>query len=105
MYLKVDKKIEIKEMNDFKDKWKSFRFYFNKIDFGLLYKKRKLANTYWFVQRVDICFTDENDIILDLIENVRSEKLILRVKSKNIYYLPLNTCKQLKIGKKLPIKR
>ena len=103
MYLKLKKKIEIKEMKDFKEKWKSFRFYFDKIDYGLLYNKRRLANTYWFVQRVDICFTDENNIILDLLENVKSEKLVLRVKAKKIYYLPLNTCKQLKIGKKLPI--
>ena len=104
MYLKVNKKIEIKEAKSFKEKWKSFRFHFNKIDYGIHYKNRKLANTYYFVQRVDICFTDENNIILDLLENVKSEKLILRMKSKNIYYLPLNTCKQLKIGKKLPIK-
>ena len=102
MYLKVNnKKIEIKECNTFKDRFKSFRFYLEKIDYGLWYSKKRIASTYLFCQKVDICFTDENDIILDLYQNVPTEKRLFDFKARNIYYLPLNTCKYLKIGDKL----
>jgi len=104
MYLKLKKKIEIKECNTFKSRLKSLRFHLQLLDYGLHFPNKKLANTYYFCQRVDICFTDKNDIIIALYENIRSEKLIYKFKSKNIYYLPLNTCKQLKKGNKLPLK-
>ncbi len=104
MYLKVRyKKIEVKECKSFIDRFKSFKFYLEKIDYGLKIPKKKLANTNFFCQRVDICFTDENDKILYLYENVKSEKRILKLKANNIYYLPLNTCKHLKVGDKLNI--
>ena len=104
MYLKIkNKKIEIKEYTKFIDRFKSFKFYLKEINFGIKIPKKKKASTYFFCQRIDICFTDKDDKVLYLYENVKSEKRIIKLKSKNIYYLPLGTCKNLKIGEKLNI--
>ena len=104
MYLKVNnKKIDIKEYTEFKDRFKSFKFYLKIIDFGIKLPKKKLANTTFFCQRIDICFTDKEDKILYLYENVKSEKRIFKIKANNIYYLPLNTVKYLKVGDNLKI--
>ena len=104
MYLKIRyKKIEIREYTKFIDRFKSFKFYLKKINFGIKLPKKKIANTYFFCQRIDICFTDNNDKILYLYENVKSEKIIIKLKAKNIYFLPLGTCKYLNIGNKLNI--
>ena len=104
MYLKLKrKKIEIVEYTKIIERFKSFKFYLDKIDFGIKIPKKKYASTYLFCQRVDICFTDNEDKILYLYENVKTEKRIFKRKSKNIYYLPLNTCKYLIKGEKLKI--
>lgn len=102
MYLRVNnKKLEIKEMLTFTDKLKSLRFNLNKINYGLRRNNKKLASTYMFCQRVDICFANKENVIIALYENVKSEKRIFKWKSKYIYYLPLNTVKHLKVGEKL----
>ena len=104
MYLLVNKKkINIKEYTKFKERFKSFKFYLEKIDFGIKLPKKIMANTTFFCQRVDICFTNKDDKILYLYENVKSEKRILKFKAYNIYYLPLNSVKHLKVGEKLII--
>ena len=106
MYLKINnKKIKIKELNTFKERFKSLKFKLAVIDYGVLIPNKKLASTYFFCQRVDICFTDKENKIVDLLENVKSEKRYLRFKSHNIYYLPLNTCKYLKVNETLKIKK
>lgn len=106
MYLLVNnKRIRIKEYTKFKDRFKSFKFYLEQIDFGIKLPKKKRATTTFFCQRVDICFTDKDEKILYLYEDVRSEKRIFKLKSKNIYYLPLNTVKYLKVGEKLKIRK
>ena len=102
MYLKLKKKnIDILEYTRFVDRFKSFKFYLEKIDFGIWLPRKKLANTYFFCQKVDICFTDKDDRILYLYESVKSEKMIFKIKSHNIYFLPLGTCSNLKVGDKL----
>ena len=64
MFLKLkNKRIEIVELNKFNEKFKSFKFYLNKIDYGIRIKK-KHYNTYFFCQRVDICVTDKNNTII-----------------------------------------
>lgn len=105
MYLKVgNKKINIVELNKFNEKFKSFKFYLDKIDYGIKIKK-KYYNTYFFCQRVDICITDKDDIIINLFENIRSEKIRLFFKGKYVYYFPLDTVKYLKLNEKLQIKK
>ncbi len=106
MYLIINnKKILIKEYIKFKDRFKTLKFYLDKIDFGIKLPKKKRANTTFFCQRVDICFTDKDDKVLYLYEDVKSEKKIFKFKSKNIYYLPLNTVKYLKVGEQLKFRK
>lgn len=104
MYLKIKgKKIEINECNTFKSRFKSFKFYLEKIDHGLYFPNKKTANTYFFCQKVDICFTDSKGKILFLYKNVRSEKMIFKFKAKNLFYLPAGCSDNLDIGEVLSI--
>ena len=104
MYLRINnKKIEIKELLTFKDKLKSLRFNLYKIDYGIRRNNKKIASTYMFCQKVDICFTNKENIIIALYENVKPENRYIKFKSKYIYYLPLDTVKYLKVGEKLII--
>ncbi len=104
MYLKINnKKIQIHEYTKFKERFKSFKFYLKEMNFGIKLPNKKLANTYFFCQRVDICFTDKNDVIIKLLDNVRSEKLHLKLKAKNVYFLPVGTNKNLQLGQKIKL--
>ena len=104
MYLKAkNKKIKLYEYTKFKDRNKTFKFYLKKINFGIKLPNKKLANTCFYCHKVDICFTDKNDKILYLYSSVKTEKRILKLKAKNIYYLPEGTCNNLKIGDKIKI--
>ncbi len=106
MHIIINKeKIEIKEYTKFIDRLKSLKFILEKINYGLKIPHKKIANTTFFCQRVDICFTDKEDKILYLYKNVKSEKKIIKFKAKNVYYLPLNTTKYLKVGEKFPLKK
>ena len=106
MYLIINNnRIKINELTKFKERFKSFKFHLEKIDFGIKLPKKKMANTTFLCQRVDICFTDKDDKILYLYEDVKSERRILKFKAKNIYYLPLNTVKYLKVGDKLKLRK
>lgn len=102
MYIKVNnKKIEIFEYTKKLDKFKSLKFVLEKIDYGIKIPKKHLISTYFFCQRVDICVTNKDNIIIKLYENIKSEKRKFIAKAYNIYYLPLNSCKHLKIGESL----
>lgn len=104
MYLKLkNKKLKINEYTKFKERFKSFKFYLKEMNYGIKLPNKKLANTYFFCQRVDICFTDKDDIIIKLIDNVRSEKLHLKLKAKNVYFLPVGTNKSLQLGQKIKL--
>ena len=104
MYLKLkNKKLKINEYTKFKERFKSFKFYLKEMNYGIKLPNKKLANTYFFCQRVDICFTDKDDIIIKLIDNVRSEKLHLKKKKKNVYFLPVGTNKNLQLGQKIKL--
>ena len=104
MYLKLkNKKLKINEYTKFKERFKSFKFYLKEMNFGIKLPNKKLANTYFFCQRVDICFTDKDDIIIKLLDNVRSEKLHLKLKAKNVYFLPVGTNKNLQLGQKIKL--
>ena len=106
MYLKIkNKKIEIKELKTFNERFKSLKFNLYTIDYGLFFPKKKLLDTTFYCQRVDACFTDDDNTILYLHSNVKSEKRILHTKAKNVYVLPLNTAQQLIIGDTLKIQK
>ena len=104
MYLNCNnKKIEIKECKTLKEKWKSLRFVLVPIDYGIKISNQRLWSTYYFCQRVDILITEKEEKIIKKIENVKSEKRKILWKKYNIYYLPINTVKYLKLGEKLKI--
>ena len=99
MYLKLkNKKLKVLEYTKFKDRFKTLKFYLYDFDFGIKLPKKKLANTYLFCKKVDICFTDKEDKILYLYSDIRSEKLIFKFKAKNVYFFPVGTNKFLKKG-------
>ena len=99
MEIKINKKTyEVVEYNTFKLKFKSLKFYFEPLDFILKIPNKKIANTYFFVQRVDICFTDHKNRIIRLIENAGTEKLFYERTATHLYYLPLGLAKEYRIN-------
>lgn len=105
MYLKIkNKKIEIVELNSFKERFKGLKFVLEPIDYGVKFPHKKWISTNFLCQKIDVVFTDEEDKIIDMLENVKSEKYLGKWKCRNIYFLPLNTIKDLKLGEKMPLK-
>lgn len=104
VYIKIkNKKIKLLEYTTFKDRFKTFKFYLKDIDFGIKLSKKKFANTYFFCKRVDVVFTDYKDNVMYIYPYQRSEKLIVKLKAKNVYYLPSGSTKDLKIGDRINI--
>ena len=99
------KKIKIKECLTYKERFKSLKFVLEPINYGIMIPNHRIASTYYFCQRVDICVTDKDHKIIRLIENVKTEKRFFLWKKYTIYYLPLHTCQYLKVGEKLKIKK
>ena len=105
MYLKLHgKKISIEKLTKFKERFKGLKMVLEPIDYGVCFPNKKFISTYYLCQRVDIVVTDENDIVIDLIENVKSEKIFIRLKAKYTYFLPLGSNKYLDIGDKLNLR-
>ena len=99
MYIKINNKnIEIIECNTFKERFKSLKFILEPITYGIKIPNKRLISTYFFCQKVDIMVTDHDNKIIKLYENMKSEKKIFLLKKYNIYYLPLNTVKYLKLN-------
>ena len=99
MYIKIkNKKIKILEYTKKTDRIKSLKFVLEPIDYGIKIPKKKLVNTYFFCQKVDVCITNKENIIIKMYESLKSEKRKFHWKSYNIYYLPLGTVKNMKIG-------
>lgn len=103
MYLKIKKKkIEIIEPVGFWNRFKGLKFVLDPIDYGMRFSKKKFVTTNFLCQKIDIVLTDKEDNILYLYENFKSEKYILpKRKVYHVYFLPLNTVKELKVNTKL----
>lgn len=98
------KKIKYKTLTKFKDRIKSFRFYLYPIKEGLCYPKKKMINTYFFCQKLDIVVTDKENNILAIYPSIKSEKFIrFRLKAYYIYLLPEGSSKDMKVNEKLRI--
>ncbi len=105
MYLKLHgKKIDIIKLTKFKERFKGLKFVLEPIDYGVCFPNKKFITTNFLCQRVDIVITDKDDIVIDMMENVKSEKYFIRIKAKYTYFLPLGSCKYLDIGDKLNIR-
>lgn len=106
MYIKINKKkIKIIELDTFWKRFKSLKFVFEPIDYGVMVSKKRTASTYFFCQRVDIVFVNKNNEVIRIERNIRSEKRIRKFKAFVIYYLPANSTTDLKIGDILELKK
>ena len=104
LYLK-NNKIEIKKAETLVDKIKSFRFKLDEIDYGILLEDKKIFNTYFFCQNIDVIYTDKNNKILKILRNVKSEKILIAPKNTSkTFLLKSLITKNLDIDDKLKIK-
>ena len=105
MYLKLhNQKINIIKLTKFKERFKGLKLVLTPLDYGVCFPNKRFITTNFLCQRVDIVITDENDKVLDIIENVKSEKYFIRLKAKYTYFLPTGTSKYLDIGDKLNLR-
>ncbi len=99
------KKINIVEKNNFLEKLKGIKFILEPIKDAYRFKSH-YANTYFLFQRVDIIMTDENNKVLYIYPNCKTEKLIFpKFNVKYVYFLPLETTKDLEINQILKISK
>lgn len=105
MYLQVKrKKIKIIELKGFWNRFKGLKFALEPIDYGIKFSKKKFVTTNFLCQKIDIVLTDKEDNILYMYEKMNTEKYIFpKRKVYNVYFLPLNTVKDLKLNTKLKI--
>lgn len=105
MYLQVKrKKIKLIELTKFWDRFKGLKFILEPINYGLRFPKKRFVTTNFLCQRIDIVLTDKEDNILYIYENMKTEKYIFpKKKVYNVYFLPLNTVKDLEPNTKLKI--
>lgn len=108
MYLKINNKdkLEIVELKSFWSRLKGIRFSFEKLDYCIKFPNKKLLNTAFNCQRIDIVMTGKNDKILYIYQDVKPEKYFLpKFKVEDMYFLPAGAAKALKVGESLPIKK
>ena len=99
-----NKKIKFKTVTKFTDRLKGFRFYLYPIKEGLCYPKKKMINTYFVCQKLDIVVTDKENNILAIYPSIRTECFIRpRLKAYYIYLLPAKSTTHLKVNTKLKI--
>ncbi len=99
------KKLNIVEKNNFFEKLKGIKFILEPIKDAYRFKSH-YANTYFLFQRVDIIMTDENNKVLYIYPNCKTEKLIFpKFNVKYVYFLPLETTKDLEINQILKISK
>ena len=105
MYLQVKrKKIKLIELTGFWYRFKGLKFVLEPIDHGIKFPKKKFVTTNFLCQKIDIVLTDKEDNILYMYENMKTEKYIFpKKKVYNVYFLPLNTVKDLEPNTKLKI--
>ena len=98
------KKIKVKIVNKFRERIKGFRFFLFPIKEGLCYPKKKMINTYFVCQKLDIVVTDKENNILAIYRSIKTEKIIRpRLKAYYIYLLPEKSTEGLCVNTKLKI--
>lgn len=105
IFVKIGKKkIKTQVLTTFKDRIKGFRFQFNRIEEGLCYPKKKMINTCFLCQKIDIVFTDKDYKILKVFCNVKTEKFFFpKRKAYYIFEFPCNSCLSLQEGDTLEV--
>lgn len=90
-------KIKIDLLTKISTKIKSFKFKLTDIENGICFPKKKILNTYLFCQKVDVIFTNKNNKVLKVLNNVDSEKIIFGPKKTfYIYILKNNSINDIK---------
>ena len=106
MYVKIkSKKFNVRELNTFKERFISYKFYLKPIEDVLRFPNKRWFTTYFYCQRVDIIMTDKKNKILRMYPNLKSEKKIWP--KKNVYYtyvFPAKSTTNLRIGDILKVK-
>ena len=105
MYLQVKrKKIKLIELTKFWDRFKGLKFVFEPLNYAIRFPKKKFVTTNFLCKKIDIVLTDKEDNILYMYENMKTEKYIFpKRKVYNVYFLPLNTVKNLTKNTKLKV--
>ena len=105
MYLQVKRiKIKLIELTKFWDRFKGLKFVFEPLNYAIRFPKKKFVTTNFLCQKIDIVLTDKEDNILYMYENMKTEKYIFpKRKVYNVYFLPLNTVKNLTKNTKLKV--
>lgn len=100
MYVKInDKKIPFIDYTSFFDRFIGLMFKLDHIETGLRFPKCNSIHTMFMCQKIDVIMTDDNDEILYLYPNLKSERIIFP--KKNVYYtyeLPIGSIQNLKVG-------
>lgn len=106
MYIKLqNKKVNIRNLTKFKERFISYKFYLEPIKDGLCFPKKRWFHTYLYCQKVDIIMTDKDNKILYMYPNLKSERKIFP--KRKVYYtyvFPANSTKEYKVGDVLKIK-
>ena len=105
MYIKVkNKKVKLIEANTFWERLKGLKFVLGPLEYGIRFPKKRRANTNFLFERIDVILTDKEEKIIHMIEKLGTEKKIRRKKhGENIYFVPVGTVKDLKIGDTLEL--
>ncbi len=105
MELKVNnKKLDIIELNSFIDKLKCLKFNMDKLDYVIKLCNRRFINTYFYCQRIDLILVNNDDEIIKIYNNFKTEKFkLFKRKVKHIYILPLGTAQYYTVGEKMKI--
>lgn len=97
--LKNNRKIEVIEFTGFWERLRGLKFSFDELDYVIKFPKKKLVSTIFHCQKIDIVMTGNDNKILYLYSNVKSEKYFLpKFKVRDMYFLPLGTAKEFKVG-------
>lgn len=108
MYLRINNKktFEVVELVNFWERFKALKFDLEKLDYVIKFPNRKIVTTVFLCQKIDIIMTDEEDKILYLYSNVKSEKYFLpKFKVKNVYFLPLDCAREFEVGDRLVFRK
>lgn len=105
MYTLINnKKYNIISMNSFFKRLKGLMFKKEAIKDIYLFPKCSSIHTYFMKQNIDVCIIDKKNIITYTKSNVKKRSIIIK-KGYSTLEMPLGTCKHLKIGDTLTIKK
>ena len=79
-----EKKIDIKNCQNFKNRLLGLMFKKEKIDYCLCFPKCNSIHTFFMKQKIDVIMTDKNNKILYIFKSLSPWKIILP--KKNVYY-------------------